>query len=49
MVQLASIQAALAGQVAATSGAATTQRMIIQTAAGLQESSGADVARNIRH
>src|SRR5438132_4752054 len=49
MGQLASIQAALTGQVAATSGAATTQRMIIQAAAGFQKSQvGADVARNIR-
>jgi len=47
--QLASIQAALTGQVAATSGSATTQRMIIQAAAGFQKTQvGADVARNIR-
>src|SRR3982074_1161162 len=47
--QMASIQAALTGQVAATAGAATTQRMIIQAAAGFQKSQvGADVARNVR-
>jgi hypothetical protein len=47
--QLASIQAALVGQMAATSGAATTQRMIIQAAAGFQKSQvGADVSRSIR-
>ena len=47
--QLASIQAALTGQVAATAGAATTQRMIIQAAAGFQKSHvGVDVARSIR-
>ena len=46
---LASIQAALTSQVAATAGAATTQRMIIQAAAGFQKSQvGADVARGIR-
>lgn len=46
---MASIQAALAGQVAATAGAATTQRMIIQAAAGFQKSSTqAEVARSIR-
>src|SRR6266496_838686 len=49
MSQLASIQAALTGQVAATSGSATTQRMIIQAAAGFQKSQvGADVGRSIR-
>jgi hypothetical protein len=47
--QLASIQAALTGQVAATSGAATTQRMIIQAAAGFQKSQvNADIGRSIR-
>ena len=47
--QMASIQAALTGQTAATLGAATTQRMIIQAAAGFQKSQvGSDVARNIR-
>lgn len=47
--QVASIQAALTGQTAATLGAATTQRMIIQAAAGFQKSQvGADVARGIR-
>jgi hypothetical protein len=46
---MASIQAALTGQVAATAGAATTQRMIIQAAAGFQKSSTqAEVARSIR-
>src|ERR1041384_7766029 len=49
MAQLASIQAALTGQIAATSGAATTQRMIIQAAAGFQKSQvGSEVGRNIR-
>src|SRR5213596_1212438 len=47
--QLASIQAALTGQTAATAGAATTQRMIIQAAAGFQKSAtGSEVARSIR-
>jgi hypothetical protein len=47
--QFASIQAALTGQTAATVGAATTQRMIIQAAAGFQKSQvGADVSRSIR-
>jgi hypothetical protein len=47
--QMASIQAALTGQTAATLGAATTQRMIIQAAAGFQKSQvGSEVARNIR-
>lgn len=47
--QLASIQAALTGQTAATLGSATTQRMIIQAAAGFQKSStAADVSRSIR-
>ena len=37
------------GQIAATQGAATTQRMIIQAAAGFQKSQvGSEVARNIR-
>jgi len=43
---LASIQASLTGQVAATAGSATTQRMIIQAAAGVQKSQvGAEVGR----
>src|SRR5437763_503361 len=43
------VQAALTGQVAATSGAATTQRMIIQAAAGFQKSAtGSEVARSVR-
>src|SRR5438445_1946367 len=47
--QMASIQAGLTGQIAATMGAATTQRMIIQAAAGFQKTQvGSDVARNIR-
>jgi hypothetical protein len=47
--QLASIQAALTSQVAATVGGATTQRLIIQAAAGFQKTQvGADVARSIR-
>jgi hypothetical protein len=47
--QMASIQAALTGQTAATLGSATTQRMIIQAAAGFQKSQvGSEVARNIR-
>jgi hypothetical protein len=47
--QLASIQAGLTGQTAATLGAATTQRLIIQAAAGFQKSSTqAEVARSIR-
>lgn len=46
---LASIQAPLTSQVAATASAATTQQMIIQAAAGFQKSQvGADVARGIR-
>jgi len=49
MAQLASIQAGLTGQISATQGAATTQRMIIQAAAGFQKSQiGSDVARNVR-
>src|SRR5689334_12985282 len=49
MAQLGSIQAGLTGQIAATHGAATTQRMIIQAAAGFQKSQvGSEVARNIR-
>jgi hypothetical protein len=49
MMQLASIQATLTGQIAATQGAATTQRMIIQAAAGFQKSQvGSEVARNVR-
>ena len=47
--QMASIQAALTSQTAATLGAATTQRMIIQAAAGFQKTQvGADVSRSIR-
>ncbi len=47
--QMASIQAGLTSQVAATTGAATTQRMIIQAAAGFQKSAtGSEVARSIR-
>jgi hypothetical protein len=47
--QLASIQSALTGQTAATLGSATTQRMIIQAAAGFQKSSTqAEVARSVR-
>jgi hypothetical protein len=39
----------LTGQIAATQGAATTQRMIIQAAAGFQKSQvGSEVARNVR-
>lgn len=46
---MASIQAALTGQVAATAGAATTQRMIIEAGAGFQKSTTqAEVARSIR-
>ena len=46
---MASIQAALTSQVAATTGVATTQRMIIQAAAGFQKTQvGADISRNIR-
>jgi hypothetical protein len=49
MAQLASIQAGLTGQIAATHGAATTQRMIIQAAAGFQKSQvGSEVTRNVR-
>jgi len=47
--QMASIQAGLTSQTAATLGAATTQRMIIQAAAGFQKTQvGAEVARSIR-
>src|SRR5678810_1343829 len=47
--QMAVIQAALTSQTAATLGAATTQRMIIQAAAGFQKSQvGAEVSRNVR-
>ena len=47
--QMAAIQSALTGQVAATLGNATTQRMIIQAGASFQKSQvGSDVARNIR-
>src|SRR6185369_17072779 len=47
--QLASIQAGLTGQIGATQGGATTQRMIIQAAAGFQKSQvGSEVARNVR-
>src|SRR6266481_387870 len=47
--QLANIQSALTGQTAATLGAATTQRMIIQASAGFQKSStAADVSRSVR-
>src|SRR5438552_5358321 len=47
--QLASIQAGLTGQIAATAGAATTQRMIISAAAGFQKSAtGSEVSRSIR-
>ena len=47
--QLASIQAGLTSQVAATAGAATTQRMIIEAAAGFQKTQvSSDVARGIR-
>ena len=47
--QMAAIQAALMSQTAATLGAATTQRMIIQAAAGFQKIQvGAEVARSIR-
>src|ERR1051326_8457953 len=47
--QMAAIQAALTSQTAATLGAATTQRMIIQTAAGFQKTQvGAEVSRSIR-
>jgi hypothetical protein len=47
--QLASIQVALTSQTAATMGAATTQRMIIQATGGFQKSStAADVSRGIR-
>jgi hypothetical protein len=46
---LASIQAALTGQIAATTGSAVTQRMIIQAAQSFQKSAtGAEVARSIR-
>src|SRR5688572_24527475 len=47
--QMAGIQAALTGQTAATLGAATTQRMIIQAAAGFQKSqAGSEVGRSVR-
>jgi len=49
MAQLASIQAALTGQISATQGGAITQRMIIQAAAGFQKNQvGSDTARNVR-
>ena len=47
--QMASIQGALTGQVAATTGAATTLRMIIKAAAGFQKSQvGAEVSWSVR-
>lgn len=47
--QMAAIQSALTSQTAATLGAATTQRMIIQAAAGFQKTQvGAEVSRSIR-
>jgi len=47
--QFASIQAGLTSQSAATLGAATTQRMIVEAAAGFQKTQvQAEIARNIR-